>query len=281
MRGISAGVDTTCALGPRAAVGGRCGKLASSEIFCVGATRCAVAVNRAPQPPQNRESGAFSVPQLGQRIPSPSVTYLDGPCLITSRDPVGPCDTLTRYGMMQILDRVLTVDRQRGAPDDRGRSIAREAGAPCPRGPRKSPWNAHRKAGLATIFQKKGDLGTVRGVPRLPREAVAQFAVPMMNDRQGADFQAPQAPGGVRGTASGVCYRTHFSRHHGSVERVLRVIPPEVLTDRPGLAASRARSHVPPVTFEPPCVTAVSHRCRRGPDRPGSGEPRQGKARNL
>jgi hypothetical protein len=49
---------------------GCCGKRASSEIFCVGATRCAVAASRAPQPPQNRESGAFSVPQLGQRIPS-------------------------------------------------------------------------------------------------------------------------------------------------------------------------------------------------------------------
>jgi hypothetical protein len=49
---------------------GCCGNRASSEIFCVGATRCAVAPSRAPQPPQNRESGAFSVPQLGQRIPS-------------------------------------------------------------------------------------------------------------------------------------------------------------------------------------------------------------------
>jgi hypothetical protein len=49
---------------------GRCGKLASSEIFCVGATRGPVVPSRAPQPPQNRESGAFSVPQLAQRIPS-------------------------------------------------------------------------------------------------------------------------------------------------------------------------------------------------------------------
>jgi hypothetical protein len=47
----------------------RCGKLASSAIFSVGATRETDAPNRAPQPPQNRESGALSVPQLGQRIP--------------------------------------------------------------------------------------------------------------------------------------------------------------------------------------------------------------------
>jgi hypothetical protein len=29
---------------------------------------------RAPQPPQNRESGVFSVPQFGQRIPATSVS---------------------------------------------------------------------------------------------------------------------------------------------------------------------------------------------------------------
>jgi hypothetical protein len=33
---------------------------------------------RAPQPPQNRESGAFSVPQLEQRIPSKMVTHCWG-----------------------------------------------------------------------------------------------------------------------------------------------------------------------------------------------------------
>jgi hypothetical protein len=50
--------------------GGRCGKLASSSIFCVGARRAADEASFAPQPPQNREPGAFSVPQLGQRMPS-------------------------------------------------------------------------------------------------------------------------------------------------------------------------------------------------------------------
>ena len=39
----------------------------SSGTLSVGATRDGS--RRAPQPPQNRESGAFSVPQLGQRIP--------------------------------------------------------------------------------------------------------------------------------------------------------------------------------------------------------------------
>jgi len=47
----------------------RCGNRASSAIFWVGATRAPDAASRAPQPPQNRESGALSVAQLGQRIP--------------------------------------------------------------------------------------------------------------------------------------------------------------------------------------------------------------------
>jgi hypothetical protein len=38
------------------------------SIFWVGASRLSPA-RRAPQPPQNRESGSLSVPQLGQRIP--------------------------------------------------------------------------------------------------------------------------------------------------------------------------------------------------------------------
>jgi hypothetical protein len=54
-------------LGPEVGYG------ASSEIFCVGATS-PLDCMRAPQPPQNRESGAFSVPQFGQRIPPISVS---------------------------------------------------------------------------------------------------------------------------------------------------------------------------------------------------------------
>jgi hypothetical protein len=46
------------------------GNGASSAILTVGATRGASLPGmRAPHPPQNRESGALSVPQLGQRIP--------------------------------------------------------------------------------------------------------------------------------------------------------------------------------------------------------------------
>jgi hypothetical protein len=45
------------------------GYAASSDSLAVGATRCSTGPKRAPQPPQKRESGAFSVPQLGQRIP--------------------------------------------------------------------------------------------------------------------------------------------------------------------------------------------------------------------
>src|SRR5260221_245779 len=62
--------------------------------------------------------------------------------------------------MSQILDRVLTAARQLGASD------------------------VHLKAGLPPIFRIKGDLRTVRDVPPLTREAIAQFAVHMMNDRE-------------------------------------------------------------------------------------------------
>jgi hypothetical protein len=50
---------------------GTCGGYgASSTTFTVGATRGASeTTSRPPQPPQNRESTSFSVPQVGQRIP--------------------------------------------------------------------------------------------------------------------------------------------------------------------------------------------------------------------
>lgn len=66
---IGRGMTTPGAVtGAAAGASWRCGKRSSSEIFCVGATRDGLAERRAPQPPQNRESGALSVPQLGQRI---------------------------------------------------------------------------------------------------------------------------------------------------------------------------------------------------------------------
>jgi hypothetical protein len=56
-------------------------------------------VNRVPQPPQNRESGALSVPQLGQRICVTSVTYLDRRRLTTPRQPIHPpCGTVSSHG---------------------------------------------------------------------------------------------------------------------------------------------------------------------------------------
>ena len=46
--------------------------------------------------------------------PVASVTYLARRGLITSRDPVEPCDTLTRYRMTQFLVRGREVARQLG-----------------------------------------------------------------------------------------------------------------------------------------------------------------------
>ena len=56
------------AFGP-AVVNAAGGSGASSGIFVVGATRGSVTASFAPQPPQNRESGVFSVLHAGQRIP--------------------------------------------------------------------------------------------------------------------------------------------------------------------------------------------------------------------
>lgn len=82
----SFGADTDCGgidggayeTGPCGATAGRpdcCGYGASSEILAVGASRCSPDTGwRAPQPPQNREFGSFSVPQVVQRIPHSRVT---------------------------------------------------------------------------------------------------------------------------------------------------------------------------------------------------------------
>src|SRR5262244_808600 len=106
--------------------------------------------------------------------------------------------------MSQILDRVLTAARQLGASD------------------------VHLKAGLPPIFRIKGDLRTVRDVPALTREAIAQFAVHMMNDRQRADFEQHLDIDLAYGTPDGVRYRVNLFQQRGSVGMVLRVIPPEV-----------------------------------------------------
>jgi len=106
--------------------------------------------------------------------------------------------------MSQILDRVLTAARQLGASD------------------------VHLKAGLPPIFRIKGDLRTVRDVPALTREAIAEFAVHMMNDRQRADFEQHLDIDLAYGTPDGVRYRVNLFQQRGSVGMVLRLIPPEV-----------------------------------------------------
>jgi twitching motility protein PilT len=106
--------------------------------------------------------------------------------------------------MSQILDRVLTAARQLGASD------------------------VHLKAGLPPIFRIKGDLRTVRDVPALTREAIAQFAVHMMNDRQREEFEQNLDIDLAYGTPDGVRYRVNLFQSRGSVGMVMRLIAPEV-----------------------------------------------------
>lgn len=106
--------------------------------------------------------------------------------------------------MSQVLDRVLAAARQLGASD------------------------VHLKAGLPPIFRIKGDLRTVRDVPPLTREAIAQFAVHMMNDRQREEFEQNLDIDLAYGTPDGVRYRANLFQQRGSVGMVLRLIPPEV-----------------------------------------------------
>jgi twitching motility protein PilT len=104
----------------------------------------------------------------------------------------------------QNLDRVLGAARQLGASD------------------------VHLKAGLPPIFRIKGELRTVRDVPALTREAIATFAVHMMNERQRADFEEHLDIDLAYGTPDGVRYRVNLFQQRGSIGMVLRLIPPEV-----------------------------------------------------
>jgi twitching motility protein PilT len=104
----------------------------------------------------------------------------------------------------QILDRVLAAARQLGASD------------------------VHLKAGLPPIFRIKGDLRTVRDVPALTREAIAQFAVHMMNERQRAEFEQNLDIDLAYGTPDGVRYRVNMFQQRGSIGMVMRLIAPEV-----------------------------------------------------
>jgi len=106
--------------------------------------------------------------------------------------------------MSQILDRVLGAARQLNASD------------------------VHLKAGLPPIFRIKGELRTVRDVPPLTREAIATFAVHMMNDRQRAEFETNLDVDLAYGTPDGTRYRVNLFQQRGAVGMVLRLIPPEV-----------------------------------------------------
>ena len=106
--------------------------------------------------------------------------------------------------MSQILDRVLSAARQLGASD------------------------VHLKAGLPPIFRIKGELRTVRDVPALTREAIAAFAMHMMNDKQRGAFEENLDIDLAYGTPDGVRYRVNLFQQRGSVGMVLRLIPPEV-----------------------------------------------------
>ena len=104
----------------------------------------------------------------------------------------------------QVLERVLSAARQLGASD------------------------VHLKAGLPPIFRIKGELRTVRDVPALAREAIATFALHMMNDRQRVDFEKTMDVDLAYGTPDGVRYRVNLFQQRGAVGMVLRLIPPEV-----------------------------------------------------
>jgi hypothetical protein len=68
--GIDGGAYETGPCGITAGRAAGCGYCASSLILAVGASRCSPDAGCfAPQPPQNREFGSFSVPQVAQRIP--------------------------------------------------------------------------------------------------------------------------------------------------------------------------------------------------------------------
>jgi twitching motility protein PilT len=104
----------------------------------------------------------------------------------------------------QILERVLSAARQLGASD------------------------VHLKAGLPPIFRIKGELRTVRDVPALTRESIAQFAVHMMTDRQRVEFESTMDVDLAYATPDGVRYRVNLFQQRGQVGMVMRLIPPDV-----------------------------------------------------
>ena len=104
----------------------------------------------------------------------------------------------------QVLERVLSAARQLGASD------------------------VHLKAGLPPIFRIKGDLRTVRDVPALTSDAIGEFAVHMMSDKQRAEFGERLDLDLAYSTPDGVRYRVNLFQQRGCVGMVMRLIPPEV-----------------------------------------------------
>src|SRR5438045_1969540 len=105
--------------------------------------------------------------------------------------------------MNTVLDRVLQAARQLSASD------------------------VHLKAGLPPIFRIKGELRTVRDMPPLSREAVQEFALAMMNQRQREIFEKTWDLDLAYSTQDGVRYRVNVRQHRGTVGVVMRLIPPD------------------------------------------------------
>src|SRR3989442_5062663 len=99
----------------------------------------------------------------------------------------------TLPAMSQVLDRVLQAARQLSASD------------------------VHLKAGLPPIFRIKGELRTVRDVPPLSREAVQEFALAMMNQRQREIFEKTWDLDLAYATQDGVRYRVNVLQQRGTV----------------------------------------------------------------
>lgn len=106
--------------------------------------------------------------------------------------------------MSQTFDRVLSAARQLGASD------------------------VHLKSGLPPIFRIKGELRTVRDVPPLSQDAIAQFASAIMSEQQRQTFDEVMDADLAYSTPDGVRYRVNAFKQRGAVGMVLRLIPPEV-----------------------------------------------------
>src|SRR4051812_29268890 len=106
--------------------------------------------------------------------------------------------------MQPVLDRVLAAARQLGASD------------------------VHLKVGLPPIFRIKGELRTVRDVTPVTREAMQEFALTMMTERQRGDYEKFLECDLAYGTPDGVRYRVNVFTQRGQIGMVMRLIPPDV-----------------------------------------------------